>query len=299
MDAIPSARRQETLRLKLVQWTPFEHPGYNIIWQGAQAQVWTWDTAEQVRKNDSAPNGKGIVESRLTPPAMQDGARLIPCMQGVEGQIWRHKTLLASHWWAAAPAQRNWRSFLRGSGMSTLTDAPAPLSLPPLARPWGKDSNPSLSASGLEPILWRWLPLVLIFFIAWEGANIYRLWEAKGRLDATLTELRKQVAPLREARRAASQALLTAQHLRQLAPSPRQLELIDQVLKHLPSPKRMELLEWSYEPGRLRLLIQGDSLDPSLMVKALENLPWGHDVRADPGKSRDLMRLEMRLAGNP
>lgn len=74
--------------------------------------------------------GRYLPESLAVTP-MQDGVRLVKCLEGVEGQVWKSEALIASRWWPAAPNIRAWSLFLQASNIeSDQAEVPAPIALP-------------------------------------------------------------------------------------------------------------------------------------------------------------------------
>ncbi len=90
--------------------------------EGQDAGVWTMAPQEGFE-------GRYLPESLAYMP-LADGARLVQCSQGVEGQIWKDNVLIASRWWPEAPAQRHWDLFVNGSNIGDVNyDLPAVSSL--------------------------------------------------------------------------------------------------------------------------------------------------------------------------
>ncbi len=97
-----------------------------------QAGVWSWDGAFQFETGVAAVSTRVIPET-LARTGYEDGARLIRCIDGFEGQVWRDSALIASRWWRNTPTGREWQHFMRAAQVSVDVDsvaAPAPCDAP-------------------------------------------------------------------------------------------------------------------------------------------------------------------------
>jgi len=62
--------------------------------------------------------GRYLPESLALMP-MEDGVRLVDCLEGVEGQIWESGALKTSRWWPVPPNARAWSLFLQSSNIES------------------------------------------------------------------------------------------------------------------------------------------------------------------------------------
>lgn len=68
---------------------------------------------------------------------LDNGARLVSGLSGVEGQIWREQNLVASRWWPQVPQEKDWNGFIRAAQESLGTlDFPLPAAV---QVPWRND----------------------------------------------------------------------------------------------------------------------------------------------------------------
>ena len=58
--------------------------------------------------------GRYLPESLAHEP-MENGARIVRCMSGYDGQIWIDQNLVASRWWIAPPSNNDWDLFMRAA----------------------------------------------------------------------------------------------------------------------------------------------------------------------------------------
>lgn len=94
--------------------------------------VWCWDGDFPLNNGKTAAQLRIIPES-LAREAADDGARLIRCIDGVEGQVWRNKAIVASRWWRSEPSAAEWLQFLRAAQVRVedgFLSTPAPIDVP-------------------------------------------------------------------------------------------------------------------------------------------------------------------------
>ncbi len=97
-----------------------------------QAGVWSWDGAFEFETGDAAKTVRVIPET-LARTGGENGARLIRCIDGFEGQVWRESALIASRWWPNPPTDREWQHFMRAAQTPVeagAAGAPAPCEAP-------------------------------------------------------------------------------------------------------------------------------------------------------------------------
>lgn len=281
-----------------MQWSPFRKPGFNIVWQGDSAQVWTWDEAlrQQQASSGAARNTAPVAETRFYQPPEADSVRLVRCLEGVEGQIWKNGLLQESHWWAEPPGAEGWANFLRSAGHQSGASLPVVQSLPQLKYPWGRargvEDGLLTSAEGL---VWRTGLLIGLFLFGWNAMELYQINQAATQLQQDIAISSSGVEPLLQAREQALQAQQQAVQARALWPQYSQLQLMDAVLTALPQSEKLQLAEWLYEPGQLSFVIAGRQLDPSILIRKYQGLEWAHEVTAEQGRSADKMRINIKL----
>ncbi len=132
------------------------------------AGVWGWDEAQNLESGEDLSALRVFPETLLREPPASDPTsnqnrsivRLVKCLEGFEGQIWRNETstqtgtnigdkpgagikadgatLIASRWWPTIPSINDWRLFLRigkfdpetDEGQSVFMSVPAPQDVP-------------------------------------------------------------------------------------------------------------------------------------------------------------------------
>ncbi len=174
--------------------------------------VWTWD-GDMTLENGAPLSSVRVLPESLARVGAMDGARLVECLDGVEGEIWRDGVLTASRWWPSKPAPRDWLLFLR-AGRSALTDGQtnAP---PQVETPVWRDDLPlidhdpdNLQLMFSPSRLAAGVAIAFLFFTAIQGTR-YLSYEhqrrgIETRVATAATENQEAYAQRRRARAALS-----------------------------------------------------------------------------------------------
>ncbi len=140
LSELPENRWEEALAVKIRQWSPFINYAEYIVWQGDAVLVWVWDAElqQQSMAQVELKTARSFPETVLRPAAHNEGAYLLACLEGVEGQIWQAGKLIASRWWVNTPSLREWSQFLRAHSLTAVSEVPTPEVTELLIQPWGK-----------------------------------------------------------------------------------------------------------------------------------------------------------------
>jgi len=76
---------------------------------GRKAGAWECQTPPA-----SVHKGRVLPESLAREP-LNNGARAVQCLEGIEGQVWQDGNLNASRWWPDVPSQVQWTAFMRAA----------------------------------------------------------------------------------------------------------------------------------------------------------------------------------------
>jgi len=293
-EDLPRAERRRALDLRVTAWAPFTEPRYAAVWQGAGAKVWAWEGA-----------GTPADADRLTPvpetllrPAGQDGARLVTCLDGVEGQVWQQGRLQASRWWPGPPDPADWLSFCRAGRLPEAGACrPEPVELGWSDRPWPGFEQPGGGTllGGLPPSRLAAAAIMLLLLPpAWqvgqlaglraEAAAVDRQIAAEGQGDRDLRRARGEALALRQ-----RVALLDG-----LMPYPHQAEVMILVLNAL--PRGTQLQAWTFDRGQLSLLLRtADTADVLQYVRAVQAVRVLGDVQLEPTTPAGTVGLRARV----
>lgn len=120
------AKAVKALELALQHESHFDRLGRYIRADRDGAAIWTWDGAEV---GADLPDGGAYTimpESALVAPS-PSALRLVRCIQGVEGQVWRDGHLDQSRWWSQDPEQAEWMGFVRSARHDPAMASPKPV----------------------------------------------------------------------------------------------------------------------------------------------------------------------------
>ncbi|MEO0696935.1 MAG: hypothetical protein AAFY84_12630 [Pseudomonadota bacterium] len=210
---------------------------------GNSATVWSWpEDLVEARSDDliapiSLP--EPLARQSVAPAPGANNVRLVTCLEGYEGQVWRDGALCASRWWADVPGKDEWGLFLRSSRHPLNAESLAART--PVDVPWKSDLtlidrdpenltrrfSPSFLAALIGALL---LVLVANQGVRWAGASLMAAQNAATRA-AALEEARPAIA----ARRSALAALTETDRLSQVFPDTKASEIIVTVLRELPA----------------------------------------------------------------
>lgn len=294
--SLPSAgHREQVLRLKLEAWSPIAGMQTWIGWQGGIAHVWAWDPSTLPESPQAGETA--LPESVLYAPPKANELRLLACIEGYEGQVWKEGVLLSTRYWDAIPSQTEWSMFLRGSGQ-TAESRPAPEKPELLSRPWarGQFSGRSWWLRN-ERALAASVAVALGLMLGLQVGGYWRMLSAVEDQREALDKLRasssSQLQQRSEALQQRDQLMAMVELLRQdLA-----LAMLDQVVANLPADAR--ILQWQHRVDELQLVIAGAGAtpDPAEIVRALEQIPLLEDVLAE--RSRRPNSLQVRASVRP
>ncbi|MGZ8218731.1 hypothetical protein [Methylomagnum sp.] len=299
---IPRANRAAALDLLLRQWSPFQQSAYYTSWNNGSVTVFGWnaDLVEQATSEQGLkPARVRVIPETVLRPHYAEGARILACLQGVEGQIWSDGELLHSRWWREQPSQEAWRLFQRDAGLPPEGQSfavPEPQRLDFLDKPWAKQAG-SFGSIGENWRDERLVYFILVLLLApptcWYAAQLYQYREAEERLQAEYSRLQREAGPLATARGQALQALVSVQRLWTLDPRPHPLELMAWVAEKL-LRNGDQLIEWHYRDGKLKFtLATAADIQSSEMVHMLQSSGFFDNVRSTPGKNSKSIILEM------
>ncbi|EIJ43496.1 hypothetical protein BegalDRAFT_2655 [Beggiatoa alba B18LD] len=300
LSDVPSHRWETVLTLKIRQWSPFSQYQCFITWQGTYAQVWVWEQApyQEALTQQAVKPSITLPESVLYARPKTEGARLLACLTGVEGQVWQNGILIGSRWWSNPPTLLEWQRFQRAHALPLSHQIPTVENPPLLEKTWAKTHQLFSSTLLRQERVWFVLAGGLfIGLISWQGVNIWRWQQGLTTLKTEIDTLMGQASPILEARTAtlADQQRLT--QLLALNKQPSQLTLMAQVAETL--PQKVKLVDWSYQTGRLKFTIEATAIDPRFYVEAFQALPNFHEVQTEAGRTANQLVINTQIEAIP
>jgi hypothetical protein len=288
---LSQVKREAALRLKVLEWSPFQDPGMLVDWHADRAGVWVWDRQaidDAIRAAGETPRRIRVLpDSTIVEPAT-DGVRLVAGLEGLEGQVWRNETLIASRWWPSSPNGSEWLRFQRAAsvhGEEIRAQPPAPVTPEVRAVPWVRSAGLGLARIyEIGPVrLAAAAGTVLLLPILYHGATLAKVVGAAGRAEAELVRAREDAAPVAIARGAA------------LA----DLDCVDALLARvggqLPA-NGTALGDWTFQNGDLRFTLTNQApLDASFFVRLFEASHLFERVTAEPSGDGRLLTVVAKV----
>jgi hypothetical protein len=304
---IPKNQRVPALRMQIKQWSPYASAGSCVVIDHDTAMVWLWDKA----RVDAAIAEAGVQGTRvkvipetLLIPQLNHGLRLINTLEGVEAQLWKSNTLVASRWWPAAPGAEEWLAFQRDAGIAEHATLPSGAQNSPLlSEPWARaaslDDYRALDTV-VERLIYALAGVILAGATFWYCAHLIKLGAAISAKTAELADLNAKAQPVIAARNEAQAALLRVQSLLDLDPYPDQLQLMAKVAEILPKNGTL-IKEWDYRGGNLKLTMAApdSATQSSFLVNALQTAGPFNNVRAATGGDSKTLVFNMDVNPRP
>jgi len=303
LGAIPATRRESVLQLKIQQWSPFRDYGSYCVWQDDHVQVWIWDKRKQQELFTEAEIKQATVipETALHTRQTTNTALLIKCLDGFEGQIWQDGLLVGSRWWAQIPKTREWINFQRAHGFTTTGKIPTISEEPLLERPWQQKKNYAKHLNLFqEPLLVAIGAAIFMLVLSWQITQIWVWQQALGQVQSQVDELKEEITPILTARTQALENKTHFEHLLAINPYPSQLEILTLVTEKLPARKEAKLLEWFYQLGELRFILEIKKVNSAFYnsafyIKAFQTIPLFSEIKAKTGKGKSANRISISM----
>lgn len=297
---VPVKSRVHALKLELTQWTPFAQSAHYVGWHGSRALVWAWDAA----KTDAAITAHGlkprqvrVVPETLLHPSLAHGLCIRACQEGHEGQYWRHQHLEHSRWWPQPPDPQEWLMFQRDAGIPVAEQQdtpPATRAAVLEAAPWASQQVIADDrAAQFERLAFSLAALALLTATLWYGFGDYKTYQNTQELLARQTQLRRDSAPIMQARTETLGYVARSKALLALAPYPEQLVLMEKIAQALPQDKSY-LRDWDFQSGQLKVTItSAANLSTTDLVGAVQKTGAFRDVKALPARDPKSVSLQM------
>jgi hypothetical protein len=309
LSLAPAAQRIAALGHQLTAWAPFDRPAFDVAPQGSSFQVYAWDAdvvTSALRTTGWPPDTVAHCETAFRPAPDRDGARLLVCIDGYEGQRWRDGSLQHSRWWPVQPDDAQWALFLRagpqGNGAADPTAVcPAPTPLPWLARPSFDFRAADELASGTskwERVIVAAVGLGLLAFTGAQAHLAIDAYRAQQRAQDDLSALQQSTGPVLRARDRALAQTAVARKLADAVTGVLPIELLGHLDEVLPR-KGVVLQDIDLNGQKLRLeLALSPQVSRSEVIAALRQSAWLVDItEAKDTSTRGTVPFDMRLRG--
>ena len=302
---VAPAERRAVVRNLLLAWAPFDQAEYRVAWQGDAALAVAWDRTVVEGLLASAGGSASISlwpETFLREPPSHDGLRLLPCLEGVEAQLWRSGSLQASRWWPEQPEESDAQAWLRSLGPEiAASDLPVLSSVAWRARPWAdlhSLDGLSSTSSRLERIAVGAALVGLTALTAAQAHQWLAAYEASQIVQRDRQRLLLEAAPVLAARDRAETLAREAQRLAEQMSSVSPLDVLLHLSDVLPA-RGVMLKELELSGPQLRLAIDlAPDLQRTALVKDLQAGGWLSKVaEARDNSNRGWVVFDATLAG--
>lgn len=302
LRGLRGADRRDALQLQLAAWAPFDSPAYRVGLRGERVLAFAWD---EVSVNAGLAEAGWDPSRPLEPeglyrPALAEGVRLCPCLDGYEAQAWRAGLLVASQWWADTAPEAELRAFLRshaGPG-TTPTELPATSDPGWRKRPWLRVTHPEKAGESA----WAGLRLAYLgtacLLALWAGMEA-RAWVVASQKVAALqtqeADLLERLKPMLADRDQAEQVAAKANRLTLALSGHPPLVVLEQVVAGLPA-QGVQLQELNLEGRRLRLVLNlAPDVSRAAIVRQLQASGFFSEVTEARGVTASSVVFEMAL----
>lgn len=110
-----NASKAVLLRLKKEALSANSH--FKVVPDKAGRRAGAWE----FQHSDPADGYRFLPESLARQP-LENGTRLVECLEGYEGQIWYEGNLVSSRWWSEKPSEKGWVVFVRAAEVEVDVD---------------------------------------------------------------------------------------------------------------------------------------------------------------------------------
>ena len=303
---VPAKDRRAALRNLARAWAPFDTCEYLIGLHGDQGLAWAWDSqqVESLLRAAGADLASELMPEGLLRSVMTtDGCRLLPCLEGLEAQVWLGGLPVASRWWPQAPSDADWAGFTRNMPVAAQlpTVPPALFDAPWQNKPWLDCQGLDVASSGGSRLEWLVVGAAACSLVALTAGEASEAWALQQQIDARKVEIeqiRSSAAPVFAQRDRALLAASEGQALAQAMAAAQPIEVMRHLAEVLPA-KGVTLREFELTGDLLRLgLALGPDVQRSAVVKDLQSGAWLTGVAEQrEAAGRTWVSFEMRLKG--
>ena len=295
LNHIPTTRRQAALAQQLKLLSPFAEPGFYAQWQAGKVCLWLWDQAALLVRLPEAGHALVLPDSALAPAhdptestehstdgiSIKDGHYHVRGISGLEQQQWQQGLLQDSRWQPD-------RSQTHHAGepcqiINLALDTPAPLQ--------------AADQRLLGHICLGALASGLLMILLLQAGGAVSLWQQYASLEQSVQlqneQNQLQLQAMRRALSARERWLARESLLQQVG----QLGYVQQLAKALPISASF-WQHYSYQPGRLQLLLTDPEPDPRDYVRIIGSLPNTHNVQVQLDPANQKVTVQAELSAN-
>ncbi len=273
---VPAAKRADFVTAQVKRLSVWPDAEWYSTITGDDAQVWIWSRGE-IRSAEevgaTARHARILPETLFRGAPRTEGGELLSMHLGYEGRIWKQGALAATHWWASNPNERDWSLFCRSAGVPVCA-LPATQVLPLLEQPWLAATSSAQWLGQLRQhrkILLSALAVVFCVALGYQLGTVAQLYALIRATQHRIDAQRAAASDILDARMRAEQSRAALQALLVAVAKPTPLDTLSQFTQTMPSGN-WRLIQWYQStPLQIEATLQGQSLDPPQIVRALDN----------------------------
>lgn len=277
------AQRNRALQLQVQAYSPYEHTDFQVVWSDNIAQVWFWNQ-EAINRAQIGRLSYLVLPQTLMQQPLDSGLRLVRALrgnhtnpQGVEGQYWVKRQLLASHYWPEMPNVEQWCAFQREAAVPAKqqqASLPAVQTLALLDKPHSTLLRRGRLLELRQHVLaiQGGLAFLLLLLAATRGIDLYYYHQAGEQLRMQVERQRSEIQGYLSTRNQALDAAQELRKLHQLLVPQAYLVLFEKILEQF--PRDMELTECRLQGQEMKLVLEGKQLlNTASIIQQLMLLP--------------------------
>lgn len=304
-EEVKGSKRFNLVNLQARTHSPYDQMRSYMHWTPRGVSVWMWDHKAVQRKlrheNLEEKQFSFAPETAYADP-FENGARLVECSEGVEGQIWQDTQLVASRWWHEAPPEAEWITFIRGAGAGGLALDHNMPAIKPFSKPNDKvwtHTRPIAGGFTVESLYsaeaLAVLALILLLPVSFYTGKIFHAWGSISSMQSKIASMGTDTEKVELQKKAAERNLKKINTLVGLNPYPHPIHILKNVIAALEDPT-VNLSEFKMTGDLVTLLLQGETTpDPAMMVTIFEKVPEFDKVNADPGRTRNTLKVTFKV----
>lgn len=279
VDAPPggaSKNARKAAELAAKSRTPFPDPQVHLDFRDGVVGVWSWPSSAvaDLRSADTT-----IIPETLTrTPA--EGAVLAPCVEGVEGIIWKNGSIVASRWWPQDPTKHQWAQFVRSHPEQPLSNTSV------TAEPNAAARSPAAMLAALGRISIRDLlaagALLILAPTLFLTATTARQWVQIMDLEQRLDEVQVTSGEILDARTQFVNSVTTLSTYSQALGQAHPAEMLA-IFSEAADGFEAELMNFRADESALTIVLRGTAdLPLPELVSSLESNPNLSNVLLEP-----------------
>ena len=274
--------------------SPMANPAFRFDVQGNEVAIWSWSKDQPGMDDDDE---RAMIPETVLHPALDNGARLVRCVDGFEGQVWRDSILTHSRWWPQEPDQHLWDLFVRAARFDGHVSKPSAEALSySVSQASGNLLERFLNFDGIRPKdIVALVVLLALVPTAYLGSQWISLSAEKAHLNRQINTLSSETEGLIQARESAQRTNFElaqyASGLQQVSP----LRVFSQMTE-IASELELEIVSFELRDSNMTAVFEGgEAFSPADLVRAIETQPELQQANVQPARGTRRWEISARV----